>query len=96
MFFEKDLFSISVFVKAFPRSKKLGFGEILDCGRVKIYLTKPAENDLANRQIVDFLAVFLNVSKSKISIQSGHRSQLKTVLISQITPEIVQKLEQLL
>lgn len=48
---------------------------------LKVYLTKPAQNGLANKQPVDLLAEYLNIKKYQIKILKGERSKNKLIEI---------------
>lgn len=50
-------------------------------GSLKIRLTAPPVEGAANKGCVEFLAKWLDVSKTCIEITHGHRSRRKTVLI---------------
>jgi hypothetical protein len=47
----------------------------------KVYLTKPAQDGLANNQLIDLLSEHLNIKKSGIKIIKGHKSRNKLVEI---------------
>lgn len=48
-------------------------------GRLKLYLTKPATDGLANEQLIELLAEHLNIKKYQIKIIKGHKSRDKVV-----------------
>ena len=48
----------------------------------KVYLTKPAQDGLANAQLIDLLSEYLKTKKYKIKIIKGHKSRNKLVEIS--------------
>lgn len=48
----------------------------------KVYLTKPAQDGLANAQLIDLLSEHLKTKKYKIKIIKGHQSRNKLVEIS--------------
>jgi len=48
----------------------------------KIYLTKPAQDGLANEQLVSLLAEHLKIKKYQISIIKGDKSRNKLVKIT--------------
>lgn len=50
--------------------------------RLKVYLTKPGQKNLANIQLVDLLSEYLKVKKYQIKIIKGHKSQDKVVQIN--------------
>ncbi|PIS03408.1 MAG: hypothetical protein COT85_00405 [Chlamydiae bacterium CG10_big_fil_rev_8_21_14_0_10_42_34] len=70
-------------VKVTPNSSKnqiLGWeGEVL-----RIKLRGVPEKGKVNIELVEFLAIFLNVAKSRIEILNGHTSRLKKLKIEGI------------
>lgn len=56
-------------------------------GAVKIKVTAPPVDDAANRAVREYLASFLGVPKSKISILSGIKSRDKVLLIKNMSLE---------
>lgn len=48
----------------------------------KVYLTKPAQDGLANIQLVELLSEYLQVKKYQIKIIKGQRSRNKIVKIN--------------
>lgn len=53
-------------------------------GKLKAYLTNPAQDGLANKQLVRLLADFLKVKKYQIDIVKGEKSRNKSIKISDI------------
>ena len=49
---------------------------------LKVYLTKPAQDGLANTQLIELLSEFLNIKKYQIKIIKGQKSRDKLVEIS--------------
>jgi len=49
---------------------------------LKVYLTKPAQNGLANTQLIALLAEYLNIKKYQVKIIKGERSRDKLVKIN--------------
>jgi len=49
---------------------------------LKVYLTKPAQNGLANTQLIALLAEYLNIKKYQVKIIKGKRSRDKLVEIN--------------
>ena len=47
--------------------------------RIKVYVTAAPEDDKANRAVIDLLAKELNVSRSSLTIVSGHASRKKVI-----------------
>ncbi len=50
-------------------------------GGFKVYLTKPAQDGLANEQLIELLSEHLQTKKYKIKIIKGHKSRNKLVEI---------------
>ncbi|MDD2927999.1 MAG: DUF167 domain-containing protein [Candidatus Omnitrophica bacterium] len=48
----------------------------------KVYLTKPAQDGLANEQLIELLSEYLKTKKYKVRIIQGHKSRNKLVEIS--------------
>jgi uncharacterized protein len=48
---------------------------------IKVYLTKPAQGGLANRQLIELLAEFLNVKKYQLEIIGGHKIRDKVIRV---------------
>ena len=48
---------------------------------LKVYLTKPAQDGLANKQLIELLAEHFNIKKYQISIIKGEKSKDKVVKI---------------
>lgn len=59
---------------------------------VKIRLTAPPVEGVANQALIDFLAERLDVSKTQIEILSGHASRDKIVCVVGMTPQEVEEL----
>ena len=49
--------------------------------KLKVYLTRPAQDGLANNQLIDLLSVYFKIKKYKIMIKSGDKSRNKLVEI---------------
>lgn len=54
---------------------------IKDDKGLKVYLTKPAQDGLANAKLIDLLSAFLKVKKYQIKIIQGYKSRNKLVEI---------------
>lgn len=68
---------ISVTVKPRAREERV---EKTDNGYI-VYVREPAEENKANRALIEVLSEYFGVSKSKISILSGLKSRHKIVEI---------------
>ena len=51
--------------------------------KIKVYLTKPAQEGQANNQLIDLLSAHFKVKKYKITIKSGDKSRNKLVSIDE-------------
>ncbi len=51
---------------------------------LKVYLSKPAQDGLANAQLIDLLADYLQVKKYQIKIIKGQKSRDKIVEVEDV------------
>jgi len=66
-------------IKVIPNAKKK---EVIKEGdKIKIKVNSPAIEGKANKEVIEDLAKFLNVKKSRISIIKGERSRNKLIEI---------------
>lgn len=49
---------------------------------LKVYLTKPAQDGLANDQLIRLLADYLKIKKYQIKIIKGEKSRSKTIQVN--------------
>jgi len=49
---------------------------------VKVYLTRPAQDGLANTQLIELLAEYLGVKKYRIKIIKGEKTRCKLIEVS--------------
>jgi uncharacterized protein (TIGR00251 family) len=49
---------------------------------LKVYLTKPAQDGLANSQLIDLLSEYLGVKKYALKIIRGEKSRNKLVILN--------------
>ena len=49
---------------------------------LKVYLTKPAAEGLANAQLIDLLSTHFKIKKYQVEIKSGEKSRNKLVEIN--------------
>ena len=66
-------------IKVIPKSSRSLVKKENDT--LKVYLTKPAQDGLANRQLIELLAKYFGVKKYQISIIAGEKSKNKTIRI---------------
>ena len=60
---------------------------------LKIKLTGPPVEGVANKQCLVFLSKFLGIPRTRLEIISGHKSRQKRVLIHQQLPQNISNLE---
>lgn len=80
---------IKLFVK--PGSSKTEIAGMHD-GMVKIRISSPAEKGKANRELVSFLSLKLQIPKKDIKITSGELSNIKTLEIKGIFQDSLKNL----
>lgn len=51
-------------------------------GFLKAYLTKPAQEGLANKQLIELLSEYLDIKKYRITIIKGEKSRDKVIEIN--------------
>jgi hypothetical protein len=49
--------------------------------KLKVYLTKPAQEGQANNQLIDLLSAYFKIKKYRIIIKSGDKSRNKLIEI---------------
>ena len=70
---------MKISVKVIPHAKQNSLQE--KDGVYRIYLTAPAVEGKANAALVEFLAEYFNVKKSRVAIIKGLKSRNKIVMI---------------
>ena len=63
---------------------------------MKIRLAAPPVDGKANEALISFLAEILGLTRSAVSLKSGHSSRRKVLEVSGATPEAVERLAQAL
>jgi len=71
---------MKIAVKVFPNSKEQKIKKEL-AGSLRVYLKSPAKEDKANKELVEVLADYFDVSKAEIEIVRGKKSRRKFVSI---------------
>jgi uncharacterized protein (TIGR00251 family) len=64
-------------IRVIPKSSKAIIKK--EDGFLKAYLTKPAQDGLANKQLIELLAEYLKVKKYQVRIVKGEKSRVKIV-----------------
>jgi uncharacterized protein (TIGR00251 family) len=67
-------------VRVQPRASKKSI--IRENDSFKVYLTQPAQDGLANRQLIDLLADYLKVKKYQLKIIQGEKSRNKLIEVN--------------
>ncbi len=69
---------------------------VVDAGRVKVLVTAPPADGLANRMVCECVADSLGLPKSRVKIRSGDHSRDKTLLLEDCrSDEVLTRLEAL-
>jgi uncharacterized protein (TIGR00251 family) len=63
---------------------------------LKAYVTAPPEDGKANAALVHMIAAWLGVPKSAVTVASGQKSRLKSVLVAGDSASLLGKLAELL
>ena len=66
-------------IRVAPKASRNLVKKEKDC--LKVYLTKPAQDGLANSQLIDLLSEYLKVKKYRVRIIKGDKSRDKLVEI---------------
>ena len=61
-------------------------------GSLNIKIKAPAVDGKANKALISFLADLISVKKSQIKIVSGEKSRNKTLLLTNISKELVHRI----
>jgi uncharacterized protein (TIGR00251 family) len=69
-----------LFLKVIPRASRNEIGEPLGA-ELKIKVTAPPVDSVANRAVIEFIADHLSLSKSEVQIIRGETSRHKTLLL---------------
>jgi uncharacterized protein len=78
--------AVTFAVKVHPRARKNAItGELGDA--LKLSLTSPPIDGRANQACIEFFAKLLKVSRSSVTIASGHSSRNKVVRVAGLTAE---------
>jgi len=71
-------------VKVHPRARKNGITGVVG-GSLKLALTAPPVEGKANQACIEFLATFLNVPRSSVTIVGGHSTRSKVIRVAGFT-----------
>ena len=91
--------SILIHLKVIPNSSKNQIIGVLSDGKggayLKVKVTAIPESGKANKAIIKFLSKFWKIPSSKISVNSGKTSSIKTISIDSNSNEIIKLLSQI-
>ena len=88
----KDERGLLLPVKVVPGASRTRLVGFLD-GALKVAVAAPPEKGKANKALVKFFAEVLDIPWARISIEHGHSSARKTLLLAGVSQlELVQKL----
>lgn len=71
-------------IRVIPKSSRSLIKE--EDGSVRAYLTQPAQDNLANKQLIELLARYFKVKKYQIRIIRGEKSRNKVVEVDAAGP----------
>ncbi|MBN1912773.1 MAG: DUF167 domain-containing protein [Candidatus Omnitrophica bacterium] len=66
-------------VKVIPKASRVSVKK--EGAVLKVYLTKPAQDGLANKQLIEVLSRHLKVKKYQLKIIQGETSRFKTISV---------------
>lgn len=78
-------------VRLQPRASKNEIVGLLGSS-LRIRVTAPPVDGLANEALIDFLSEALDISRRNVCIVSGHSSRTKVVEVSEVDLEVVRRL----
>lgn len=82
--------TVSFSVKVHPRAKKNAItGELGEA--LKVSLTAPPIDGIANQACIEFFAKLLKVRRSSVTIASGESSRTKVIRVAGLSPEDLRK-----
>jgi uncharacterized protein (TIGR00251 family) len=90
---------IVIHVRLTPKSRAariVGAGSHGEKPVLKAYVTAPPEDGKANAALVQTIAVWLGVPKSAVTVASGQKSRLKSVLVAGDSAALLASLTKLL
>ena len=79
----------AITVKVQPRARKTEVAGVMADGTIKIKVAAPPVGGAANKALVAFLALTLNLPASQIDIIAGESSEHKLITLVGISPDAV-------
>ena len=74
-------------IRVTPRSRKTGFGGILEDGTLRVRVNAPPVEGKANTALIKFMAKVLGVRKSHIEIVAGQKGLDKILSVLDLSAE---------
>ena len=97
MFYQTTPDGLKVFVRLSPKAKREGIEGIHTdpdgTERLKIAVSAPPVDGKAHEALIKWLAKYLHIAKSSITLISGTTDRSKTLMIAENAAELIQKLE---
>ncbi len=97
MFLQKMPDGIKLFVRLSPKAKREGIEGIYTdpdgSERLKIAVSAPPVDGKANEALIKWLAKYLHVAKSAVTLSAGAADRAKTLVIRGDPAELIKKLE---
>lgn len=98
-FKQHDTSTLDIFIKVTPKSSNNKIGGLIEGSDSKIFLkvfvTTVPEQGKANEAVIHLLAKALKLSKSQITIVSGHTAHLKTLRLTHLNPEDIKRITEI-
>jgi uncharacterized protein len=94
-----DAKGIAIHVRLTPKSSAAriaGAGRHGERAVLKAYVTAPPEDGKANAALVQLIAAWLGMPKSTVTVASGQKSRLKSVLVAGDSAALLGKISALL
>lgn len=97
MFLQKVPGGIKLFIRLSPKAKREGIEGIYTdpdgTERLKIAVSAPPVDGKANEALIKWLAKYLHIAKSAITLTAGAADRTKTLVIQGNPDELIKKLE---
>lgn len=97
MFLQKVPGGIKLFVRLSPKAKREGIEGIYTdpdgAERLKIAVSAPPVDGKANEALIKWLAKYLHIAKSAVTLTAGTTDRTKTLFIQGNPEELTKKLE---
>lgn len=96
---QHDTSTLDIFIKVTPKSSNNKIGGLIEGGDgktfLKIFVTTVPEQGKANEAVIHLLAKSLKLSKSQITIVSGHTAHFKTLRLTHLNQEDIKRITEI-